>query len=222
MSGTPEQHGMNAEREAIDTLSGEVELDLPEFDAPPGDPLELLSGWLEAAAEHGVREPRALALATTGVDGAPSSRIVLLKRVDRGLVFTSHHRSRKGRDLAAAPWAAATLYWRETRQQINFEGTVERLGEAESDALFAARPPAAQAAALVSRQSQPLEDPEELRAAAAEAAGRGAPLSRPRDWGGYRLAPLRIEFWHGSPDRLHRRLLYTEETAGWTHQRLQP
>lgn len=204
------------------TLSSDVELHLPEFDTPPDDPIKLLSRWLELADEHEVREPRALALATADEDGFASSRIVLLKEVDPALVFTSHHFSRKGRDLAAVPWAAGTLYWRETGQQVNVAGKVQRLTDEESDALFAARPLAAQATTIASSQSEPLTDAEELRIAAERLMDGGGPLDRPDNWGGYRLLPESIEFWHGSPDRLHRRLLYRKAEIGWAHQRLQP
>ncbi|HET8956366.1 MAG TPA: phenazine biosynthesis FMN-dependent oxidase PhzG [Solirubrobacterales bacterium] len=207
---------------AIETLSGDVELDLPEFDTPPADPLGLLTRWLEEAREHGVREPRALALATAGADGRPSSRVVLLKEVEPALVFTSHYDSRKGRDLATVAWASGVLYWRETMQQVVVEGPVERISAAESDALFTARPRAAQAATLVSEQSKELDDPEALRTAMEELASGEEPLSRPPNWGGYRMSPELIEFWHGSADRLHRRLLYTKAEAGWSHQRIQP
>lgn len=204
------------------TLSGGIELFLPEFETPPGDPIKLLTRWLDGANEHGVREPRAFALATTDENGRASSRIVLLKEVDPALVFTSHHHSRKGRDLAGLPWAAGTLYWRETGQQVNIAGEVQRLADSESDALFAKRPLAAQATTIVSRQSDPLIDGEDLKLAAESLVDEEASLSRPDDWGGFRLIPERVEFWHGSQDRLHRRLLYTKAETGWAHQRLQP
>jgi pyridoxamine-phosphate oxidase len=208
--------------EPIETLSGEIELDLPEFDDPPPDPLKLLGRWLERAWELGVREPQALALATAGSDGRPSVRIVLLKAVEPALVFAFPGHSRKARDLEANPWAAGTLYWRETTQQVVVEGPVRRMTEAESDALFAERPRIAQAATIASRQGEPLNRPAELPARAAEVAAGDEQLSRPRGWSGYELSPRRIEFWHGSKDRLHRRLLYARSDEGWTHQRLQP
>lgn len=208
--------------EPIETLSGEIELDLPEFDAPPADPLGLLGRWLERAWELGVREPQALALATAGGDGRPSVRIVLLKAVEPHLVFAFPGHSRKARELEANPWAAGTLYWRETTQQIVVEGPVRRMSEPESDALFAERPHSGQAATIVSRQGEPLDDPGSLRARAAELAEAAEPLARPGGWSGYALAPQRIEFWHGSKDRLHRRLLYARSGEGWSHQRLQP
>jgi dihydrophenazinedicarboxylate synthase len=208
--------------EPIETLSGEIELDLPEFDAPPADPLQLLERWLALADEHGVREARALSLATVAPDGKPSSRIVLVKQVNPALVFNSHRDSRKGRHLAENPWAAGTLYWRETMQQVCVEGRIEPMSEAESDALFAERVRAAQAASIASKQSEELIDPEHLRATAAELADGDTPLGRPDGWSGYRLVPERIEFWAGSTDRLHRRLLFTRTGKAWESVRLQP
>lgn len=207
---------------AVETLSGDASLELPEFESPPADPLPLLERWLQVADERGVREPRALALATADERGRPSTRIVLLKQIAPAVVFAFSSASRKGRELAVNPRAAGTLYWRETLQQIVFEGPVEKLSEAESDALFAERPLAARAATAASRQGQALDDPARLREKAAGLAGNEGEVRRPEDWSGYRLDPDVIEFWHGSTDRLHRRLLYVKQGGAWTRQRLQP
>ncbi len=205
------------------TLSGDTTLDLPEFDAPPERPDGLLRQWLQEAVRRGVREPYAMVLATADASGRPSSRVLLLKDVDdRGLLFTSFRGSRKGRDLAATPYASATFYWRETLQQITVAGPVDVLGPEESDALFEARPIAARATTAASRQSEPLHDEEQLRARARELAEGGAPIPRPEGWTGYLLRPESVEFWYGSPDRLHRRLRYEGGEQGWRHQRLQP
>ncbi len=208
------------DRQAIETLSGDPTLELPEFEDPPAEPLPLLERWLRLADERGVREPRALALATADAEGRPSSRVLLLKQASPALVFAGSYESRKGRELAANPRAAGTLYWRETLQQITVEGPVRKLGEEESDAIFGARPADARATAVASRQGEPLEDPAVLREAADSAAKET--LRRPARWGGWRLDPDLVEFWHGSPDRLHRRLLYIRGDEGWEHRRVQP
>ena len=207
--------------EPIETLSGDPTLELPEFDAPPADPLPLLERWLRLADERGVREPRALALATADAEGQPSSRILLLKQVTPALVFAGSYESRKGRELEANPRAAGTLYWRETLQQVTVEGPVRKLSEAESDAIFGERPSNAQATTVASSQGEPLEDPEALREAA-DSLSDDEPLHRPARWGGWRLDPDLVEFWHGSPDRLHRRLLYVKDEGRWSYRRLQP
>jgi dihydrophenazinedicarboxylate synthase len=206
--------------EPIETLSGDATLELPEFEAPPEDPLPLLERWLRIADERGVREPRALALATADAGGRPSNRILLVKQLTPALVFAGSYDSRKGRDLAVNPRAAGTLYWRETLQQIVVEGPVRRLSEAESDALFAQRPPAGRATTVASNQGEELADPEALRRRGEELGAEE--LRRPPNWGGFRLDPDLIEFWHGSPTRLHRRLLYVKSDGAWSHRRLQP
>jgi pyridoxamine 5'-phosphate oxidase len=209
----------------VQTLSGATDLDLPEFDHPPASPWGVLRDWLAAAVERGVREPYSVVLATADAAGRPSSRVLLLKDAgEDGLVFTSATHSRKGRDLAAQPWASVTFYWRETLQQITAAGEVERLTDDESDRLFAGRPLDAQAASAVSRQSAPLADETALHEAARELVAAGEPLPRPAGWAGYRLVPRELEFWYGSPTRLHRRLAYSRPAgeAAWTHRRLQP
>lgn len=206
--------------EPVETLSGDATLELPEFDSPPEDPLPLLERWLRIADERGVREPRALSLATADGEGRPSVRTLLVKQLSPTLVFAGSYESRKGRDLDANPRAAGILYWRETLQQITIEGPVERLSEEESDVLFAERPAAGRATTVASDQGAALADPGELRRKADEL--RGEELRRPPTWGGFRLDPDLIEFWHGSPTRLHRRLLYIKGEGGWSHRRLRP
>jgi len=209
--------------QTANTLSGDTSLVLPEFDAPPADPLGLLREWIDSARERGLREPLAASLATADAAGRPSNRVLLVKELDdRGLVFTSFTGSRKGLDLAARPFAAINFYWRETLQQITVSGRVETLTPAESDRLFDERPLAARATTAVSRQSRPLADEARLKADAAALIDLGEPVGRPAEWTGYRLLPDIIEFWYGSPDRLHRRLRYEFTQAAWAHERLQP
>lgn len=207
------------------TLSGDTALVLPEFDSPPQDPYGLMREWLDSAVNRGVREPFAAVLATADSSGKASSRVLLVKEIDeRGLLFTSFQGSRKGRDLASSPWASLTFYWRESLQQLTVEGPVEVLNPEDSDALFARRPLAAQATTAVSQQSRPLDSEQELRSRAEALVEAEQPVPRPAEWTGYRLLPYSIEFWYGSPDRLHRRLCYERPGDGspWTHQRLQP
>lgn len=212
---------MNVSR--FETLTGQVDLDFPEYDAPPPEPIGLVRSWLAEAAERGVREPRALALATADVHGRASSRIVAITAVtDRGLVFTSHSSSQKGRELAATGWASGVLYWRETGQQIIVSGPAARLSDAESDALWFARPAPLHSMSTVSRQSEPLEDAAALRAEARSLEVVGAPLPRPDRFVGYLLEPAAIEFWCSSSDRLHRRLRYDRDDRRWRTSRLQP
>lgn len=207
----------------FETLTGEVDLDFPEYHAPPHEPIELVRRWIAEAAERGVREPRALALATADTHGHPSNRIVAITAVtDCGLVFTSHSSSQKGRDLAATGWASGVLYWRETGQQLILSGPVAQLRDTESDALWSARPIPLHSMSTVSRQSEPLEDVAALRAEARRLEAVGAALARPDRFVGYLLKPAAVEFWCASSDRLHRRLRYDRHHSGWRTSWLQP
>ncbi|MEX2647309.1 MAG: pyridoxamine 5'-phosphate oxidase [Gaiellaceae bacterium] len=182
------------------------------------DPLVQFHRWLEEA-RAAVRVPEAMALATASGDGAPSLRMVLLKEAgEDGFAFFSGYDSRKGRDLAANPRAALLFHWDELGRQVRVEGPVERLPEEASDAYFATRPAGAQAAARGTRQGEVVETREELEAAAR----RAGPCRRPDWWGGYLLRPQAYEFWQHREDRLHDRLRYQPDGAGWRIVRLAP
>lgn len=209
-----------------ETLTATVELDFPEFLAPPPEPMALLASWLEGAAAHGVREPRALALATADARGRSSSRIVAVNAVtEAGLVFITHVGSRKGRELAGNPWASGVLYWRETSRQITLAGPVRMLSRAEAEALWFARPVFTHAMTSVSRQSEPLGDLDEfarLRARALELGAPGLPLPCPGTFAAFRLESACVEFWANGTDRLHERLRYDRVAGAWRTSRLQP
>jgi pyridoxamine 5'-phosphate oxidase len=205
------------------TVTQSRPLELPEFDQPPDDPIGLLRDWFQNAVERGVREPGVVALATADTAGRTTNRMVqTIKITDRGLVFTSHTSSQKGRDIAVTGWGSGVLYWRETQQQIVLTGPIESLDDTESDGLWAARPPGTHPMSVASRQSEPLTDEGALRAEARRLADSGRQLPRPAAWVGYQLVPSTVEFWHASPDRLHRRLRYHRTANGWTNGRLQP
>ncbi len=196
---------------------------LDERDAP-ADPLVLFHAWY-ADAGGAAEEADAMALATSGADGQPSVRMVLLRGADeRGFVFFTHFTSRKGRELAANPRAALCFHWRTLDRQVRIEGPIARITDAESDAYWATRPVGSRLSASVSPQSQVVESREwlEARARAAAERHRHGSIPRPRDWGGYRVAPEMIEFWQAGSHRLHDRLRYRRDTAGWILERLAP
>ncbi|MGR6798332.1 pyridoxamine 5'-phosphate oxidase [Sphaerotilus sulfidivorans] len=189
------------------------------------EPLQQFEQWFQAALDAGVPEPNAMTLATVGPEGRPSTRIVLIKDYDaRGLVWYTNYDSRKGRELAAHPWAALQFHWVEMERVVRIEGRVERVAEAESDAYYASRPLDSRLGAWASPQSQPITSRAVLVSNAAKAAAQhGLNPPRPPHWGGFRLDPDRWEFWQGRKSRLHDRLVYQREPDGrWQRQRLAP
>ncbi len=207
----------------ITTLTGNPHLVDSGFDSPPYNPLHLLQNWLDMADRLEIIEPRGLVLSTLDGHGIPSSRVVLLKSVDEtGVIFASSAVSQKGKDLEINPRAAGTLWWRETVQQINFQGKVTKLSPKVSDAIFEERTREAQAVAVLSCQSQPLIDEETLRENIIQLICNHDPIQRPHTWHAYHIALESIEFWHGSADRFHNRLRYDLRDEIWECQRLQP
>jgi len=195
-------------------------------DARPGEnPLSLFTTWYEAAERAGIYLPESAALGTASPDGMPAVRMILLKGFDeRGFCFYSNYESRKGRELDANPRAALTFHWAVLERQVRIEGVVTRLADAESLAYFQTRPRGSRLGAWASRQSELLDRRETLEARVKEYDERfaGVDVPLPPFWGGYRLAPSRIEFWQGRVNRLHDRLLFERADAGWRCSRLYP
>ena len=168
----------------------------------------------------------AMTLATVDRTGHPSARVVLLKGIDaRGFVFYTNYNSRKGQELAGNPEAALVFYWADLERQVTVAGTVEQLPAAESDAYFKSRPRGSQIAAWASNQSQSVADRNTLEQNWQQFERRyaGPEVPRPPHWGGYVLAPRRVEFWQGRPNRLHDRFCYSRRQDGtWSLERLSP
>ena len=188
------------------------------------DPLAQFELWLQQAIQARLPEPNAMTLATVGADGRPSTRVVLIKGMDaRGIVWYTNYDSRKGRELAAHPFAALQFHWVELERVVRIEGRVEKTGDDESDAYFASRPLDSRIGAWASPQSQVIESRAVLVANAAKFAARYAlHPPRPPHWGGFRLVPDRWEFWQGRRSRLHDRLRYRLDGDRWVRERLAP
>jgi pyridoxamine 5'-phosphate oxidase len=192
----------------------------------PTDPLELFHSWYAMAETDELNDPDAMALATATKDGKPSVRMVLLKEADaRGFKFHTNCESDKGLDLAENPVAALCFHWKSLRKQVRIEGSVAMASTEEADAYFAGRPYARQIGAWASQQSRPLESREILENKIAMLQQQypvGSVVPRPAYWVGYRVIPVRIEFWLGHDQRLHDRFIYVKNKDTWDIQRLYP
>jgi pyridoxamine 5'-phosphate oxidase len=191
------------------------------------EPLRLFAAWFADAKRSEPVNPEAMTLATVDAHGLPNSRMVLLKGIDeRGFVFYTNAESIKGRELAVAPKAALTFYWKSLRRQVRVRGQVEAVSAAEADAYFASRSRMAQIGAWASKQSSALESRLAFEKAIARFTAKFAvgAVPRPPFWVGYRVAPQEIEFWQERAFRLHDRVAFNraDPDAAWTKTRLYP
>ncbi|MFE6733686.1 pyridoxal 5'-phosphate synthase [Microbacterium sp. NPDC057650] len=162
----------------------------PSFDplSAPDDPVALFLVWCDEALAAGIAEPHTMTLSTVDEEGRPDARTLILKDVDRlGWAFASTRSSAKGHQLAVHPAAALSFWWQAQVRAVRVRGPVVRAAEEESAADLAAR-----------------------SAAAREGVAEG-------DWAVWRVVPEQIEFWQGSADRRHLRLVYERRGDGWSH-----
>jgi pyridoxamine 5'-phosphate oxidase len=187
-------------------------------------PLALLDRWLEEADRAGVAEPRSVAFVTVGEDGRPSARTVSLKRIEgETLVFSSALWTRKAREIERNPHVALLFYWPTVGRQVHITGQAEVAARELAVELFSERELSHRLQTIVSRQGEPIQDIEPLRARHAHLmAVSEAPPECPPDWGAIRVIPDAVEFWAQAPDRIHDRLLYRPVNDGWRVTRLSP
>ena len=106
---------------------------------------------------------------------------------------------------------------------MRVEGATERLPQARNLGYFRTRPLASRLAAWASPQSRPLADRRELdRLVETAAVEHGESPELPPHWGGFRVVPDAYEFWEHGDDRLHDRVRYERDGAGWHRMRLAP
>ncbi|KQV26629.1 MULTISPECIES: pyridoxamine 5'-phosphate oxidase [unclassified Microcella] len=191
------------------------------------DPIAQFTAWMAEAAERGVYEPNAMVLGTIDPDGQPSIRTVLLRGVDeRGFEFYTDYTSRKGRALLANPAVSVVFPWYTLHRQVIVFGEAHPVEREASEDYFARRPRGAQIAAWSSDQSQPIASREALEEKVRDTEERfrdDETVPRPERWGGFRIAPHRVEFWQGRTSRLHDRLVFRAAVGGgWELERIQP
>ncbi len=192
----------------------------------PENPLELLTTWLEDAQSSGNADPTAMTLSTVERNGQPSSRIVLLKKVeDRKLIFYTNYHSRKSREIRAQAKVAAHFYWSELERQVKIAGIARPVDDADSDLYFQLRPFESNISLWASPQSEPIPDRQYLETEYEKYLQKylsSEKVPRPATWGGYAITPTRIEFWQGGLHRLHDRIEYTRKEEHWSRVRLAP
>lgn len=189
-------------------------------------PIGQFECWFKEALDAKVIEVNAMVLSTSTLEGRPSARVVLLKGFDgQGFVFYTNYESRKGHELLVNPNACLTFFWPELERQVRIEGLIERATEEEAISYFRSRPFESKVGAWVSPQSQVVANREFLEQSYEQQLktfNQEGTVPKPDYWGGYRLKPSYVEFWQGRANRLHDRIVYIKEEAGWRIERLAP
>jgi pyridoxamine 5'-phosphate oxidase len=190
-----------------------------------GDPITQFKRWFDEAVGSEQPDAEAMTLSTATPDGRVAARVVLLKGCDDGgFVFFTNYESHKSREMMSNPRVALTFYWHALHRQIRIEGLVEKVAPEESREYFLTRPRGSQIGAWASPQSEEISDREDLERRVNEIEARfdNRPIDCPPFWGGFRVKPLKIEFWQGRENRLHDRILYTLRDNNWRISRLAP
>lgn len=190
------------------------------------NPMQLFQKWFyETEASEGIDEPNAMTISTIGLDGFPKSRIVLLKKYTyEGFIFYTNYTSEKGRAMEVNPNVCLSFFWPNMERQIIIKGVVDKIAANLSDGYFDSRPEGSKLGALVSNQSEVISSRDEIenRLKELEKKYQGKEIQRPRNWGGYIVKPVSMEFWQGRPNRLHDRIRFTLENMDWKIERLAP
>ena len=190
------------------------------------DPFAIAQTWLSEAETTEVNDPNAIALSTVDPDGLPNARMVLLKEIEAdAFVFYTNYGSAKAQELDAAGKGAFVMHWKSLRRQVRVRGLISKVEGPQADAYYKSRSLKSRLGAWASDQSQPLSSRTSLMAKVAKiTAEKGTNPERPPFWGGYRIAPLEIEFWADGSFRLHDRFRWRRADIGsaWEIQRLNP
>lgn len=196
-------------------------------DTIPEDPINLFHKWFHEIIEFGgVDEVNAMTVATIGMDGFPKSRVVLLKKYDEdGFIFYTNYNSEKGKAIVNNPNICLSFFWHSIERQVIIKGIAEKTSDTISDNYFSTRPDGSKLGAIVSAQSEVIPSREYLdnKLKGLESTYEGKAILRPKNWGGFLVKPIEVEFWQGRPNRLHDRIRYKlQDDFNWKIDRLSP
>jgi pyridoxamine 5'-phosphate oxidase len=191
------------------------------------DPIKLFKVWMDEAKKSEPNDPNALSLATSNKDNLPSVRMVLLKEFNqKGFVFYTNLNSQKGNELKENPNAAMCFHWKSLLRQIRISGKITQVEDSVADQYYNSRGYDSRIGAWASKQSKELKNRDELENSIKEFKKKFNDknnVPRPSHWSGWKLSPIRIEFWLDGDSRIHERLNYTIDKSGnWIKSLLSP
>tara|TARA_Y100001960_G_C14726641_1_gene855286 strand:+ start:656 stop:1285 length:630 start_codon:yes stop_codon:yes gene_type:complete len=188
------------------------------------NPLKKFRKWYKEA-EKRVSEPNAFTLSTS-LNNKPTSRMMLLKGIDKDLIFYTNNLSKKGKQIKINKYASMVFWWKEIQRQVRIEGKLKEIPKENVLEYFYSRPIESQIGALVSKQSSKLSTYndilKEFKKNKSKYIKEKKPVPMPDFWTGYILDPNLFEFWQGSNFRLHQRLEFKKKKNVWIKSVLSP
>jgi pyridoxamine 5'-phosphate oxidase len=190
------------------------------------NPIDIFREWFNQEINSTkVVIPTACCLSTIGIDNYPNARFVSLKGIaENNFIVTGTINSRKGLEIEKTNKVALTFWWTETERQVRIQGTAHQISNELADKYFAERNRDSQIVSIVSNQGQILNDIESLNNKYIDLQTTCANqiLTRPENWSGYSIEPIRVEFLEFKTTRFHNRKLYELINGQWTRTELQP
>ena len=190
------------------------------------NPIELFKIWFAKAQSTEINDPNAVAVATSNKNNQPSVRMVLLKGLsEKGFVFYTNFKSKKGRELKENIKASMCFHWKSLRRQVRVIGSVEEVSKKEADDYYNSRPYKNRIGAWASSQSQILDKRSTFLNKIKEFEKKFPDqnnVPRPPHWSGWRVIPEEIEFWVDAEGRIHERLNYKNKNGKWEKELLYP
>ena len=188
------------------------------------NPFQQFQLWMTDAIASIEAEPTAMVLSTVDAHMQPHSRVVLLKDFsEKGFVFFTNYEGNKSRQIEEDMKVSLLFFWQSLERQVRITGTAEKISDRDSDDYFHSRPAESRVGAWASPQSRVISEYEVLTNRFEEYKNKfGNNIPRPPHWGGFVVKPTTFEFWQGRPNRMHDRILYTPDKAGWKIERLAP
>ena len=197
-----------------------------EADEDLSGPILKVQEWIQEAEINSVALPHAMNISTLNLEGKPSSRMVLLKRIsNEGLVFFTDYEGHKGQQIIASPHVALTFWWAKTNKQIRIEGECSKVSNKESDDYFNSRPLKSRVSAIISNQSSTISSYEDLTNQIDNYLEQNdeSSIKRPDHCGLYTVIPNAVEFWQERDNRTHERLKYIlSDNQKWSSHLLSP
>uniref|UniRef100_A0A1B6FZP4 pyridoxal 5'-phosphate synthase n=1 Tax=Cuerna arida TaxID=1464854 RepID=A0A1B6FZP4_9HEMI len=162
LEDTHVQNGSNGAQNDSDKEGQES--GLARIDFSGSSPFQLFKEWHGEARGSHLVNPDALCFSTCSKDGVPSSRHMLLRRLDDdGFVLMTDGRSRKANEIAENPRGSIAFLWsfrkdgQTINRQVRIDGRVEELPQSSCQEIWEREPLFCKIRANICDQGRPVD-----------------------------------------------------------------